>query len=646
LLRPFQRNAATTLRDTYLSADVRWLGIFRILYGCSLIVELLRRWPDLRLYYSDDGILPTAFARLYAPSRYSFSIFDFFGSVWAVELAFAGALFCFVAFTLGYRTRLFHALSLVCITSLDSRNVLLENAGITLVNLLGAWSLFLPLGRRFSVDALLASLRRRDERSSDELNDRSRPLAPTLPYRSVAVLGLILQWSAIYFFNFVHKTGPSWRDGSALHWFLEQNRIVTALGVWARGHLSESIWATLTYGALYGEAGLAVALLVPVWRRQARLVALATALALHGTIVALARLGPFSYLMILGFVPHLSAADLNVLSRWFGRTSRARTVLYDSDCGICLFICRVLKRLDPLRRLTFVGNDERERFPVPIDGALLERSLVVILPSGAFVSEGRAVFEVLRAVPLGVLFGWWLRVPGLAAFGNYLYRVVARNRTEISSGLGLAACGVPVRGEASGSLQPAVQRVARASRGRGVLHEALAATFLITLGTQALLDNQYARQRVHIRRPHFMAAVVESARLFEGWSMFAPEPPHEDGHLVVDAETLAGRRVDPFTGRAPALDPVSDTGWGNDQLWCDYSNNLRLPSGARYRPLLGAYLRHWQRVTGHPQDQLVRADVWWTRSKAPAPGDRRGTALAPQHLLAIGRAADGQAHLP
>ncbi len=121
---------------------------------------------------------------------------------------------------------------------------------------------------------------------------------------------------------------------------------------------------------------------------------------------------------------------------------RARTVLFDADCGICTYLCQLAQRLDRHGRLTFVANQDRARFPDSIDAALLDRTVVVLLPGGGWVTEGRAVFEVLRALPFGILFGCWLRVPGLASVGNALYRVVSRNRTRISVSLGLTACAV------------------------------------------------------------------------------------------------------------------------------------------------------------------------------------------------------------
>src|SRR4051812_45921864 len=92
-------------RETYLSVDVRWLGIFRILYGTLLIVDLLRRWVGLRFYYSNDGILPNHF-ELFRPGWHNiFSVFFAFSSFSEVHVAFLLALLCFVTFTLGYRTK-------------------------------------------------------------------------------------------------------------------------------------------------------------------------------------------------------------------------------------------------------------------------------------------------------------------------------------------------------------------------------------------------------------------------------------------------------------------------------------------------------------------------------------------------------------
>src|SRR5690606_9595312 len=132
-----------------------------------------------------------------------------------------------------------------------------------------------------------------------------------------------------------------------IYWFLYQDRIVTQVGVWAREHVPMVVFQVLTRMTLVVEGTLAVILLIPFGQKYLRRVAFALALGLHGNIALLSRLGPFSYVMVLFFVMLFGEEELGWLGRWFGRPARAVTVIFDSDCGICLWTCRLLKRLDP-----------------------------------------------------------------------------------------------------------------------------------------------------------------------------------------------------------------------------------------------------------------------------------------------------------
>jgi len=348
----------------------------------------------------------------------------------------------FVAYTIGYRTRLAQVLAFISITSLDARNLFVENGGDVLVNVMAFLTILLPLGRRFSVDALLASLRAHREASPEALNDRSRPTPPDDGVLSLLVVVLFLQLAAIYFFNAVHKTGVGWMNGSAIWWFLQQDRIVTHLGIFLREHLPYPIIRGSGYAALGMEFSLPWILLFPFFRTWAIRLALLLGVGLHGGIALTSRLGPFSYAMMLFYVLFLGASDAALFGRWFGRETRKRTVIFDVDCGICLLICRVLKRFDPWERLTFLGNDRPEAFPPGVDPALAERTVVVVDPEGRVHSEERAVLEIGRALPFGLVFVGWLALPGLSALGRAGYRLVARRRVEISSFLGLGACGL------------------------------------------------------------------------------------------------------------------------------------------------------------------------------------------------------------
>jgi predicted DCC family thiol-disulfide oxidoreductase YuxK len=629
--------------EHYRTVDPRWLGIFRIGFGSLLISELMYRWSYARLLFSNDGALPNHFS-LFAPMGQDlFSIYHVFSTVEEVHVAFALTLLVFVCFTIGYRTRLSQILSAILITSLHSRNLFTENGGSVATHSLATWTVFLPLGRCFSVDAVRRSLSAVHEQSATDLNRRET--APVAPFVSIVVFGLLLQWSVIYFFNFVHKSGVGWKNHSAIYWFLYQDRIVTGLGVWAREHVPYVVFTTLTRLTLVVECILAFILLVPFNQKWLRRIAFLLALGLHGSIALLSRLGPFSYVMVLFFLMLFGQEELDFLGRWFGRARRRVTVIFDADCGICLWTCRLLKRLDPWHCLSFVGNDETARLPEGLDPKLCETTVVVVDAAGRFFLEEKALARVLRALPFGIVLGWWLYVPGLSLLGRALYRPVASNRIALSVFFGMGACGV-TRAPAAEAPKPSawLGRVGDELRaGRGIVRETLALVLMVVLATEVAKANPFVSRRWQLQRPAWMTEVIGYTRMLEGWGMFAPEPPYDDGRLVVDGRTIDGRKLDPFTGETPEFDPESPRGWGHDQLWCDYSNHIRWPHNQGRRQFLRNYLINQHRYSRRPSDQLTSFDVWWISDRSPPPGQKHGVVMPPEKLVSYGFVKDSGA---
>jgi len=636
--------------ERYCRADLRWLGVFRIFYGLLLVADLLRRWAVATDFYTNEGVLPNHFSLFRPLGRDVFSIYHAFSTRGEVDVAFALTLLVFLAFTIGYRTRLFHLLSLLCLTSLNARNLLVENGGTVVMNLLCFWTLFMPLGRRMSVDALLASLRDTREQGASDLNRHPTSKDEQHAFYSLVVLALMLQWSAIYFFNTVHKSGVGWRDGSAIHWFLYQDRIVTSFGIFVRQHAPYWLLQGLAYGTLVVEGFLAFGLLVPFQQVGFRRAALLFAIGLHGSIAAFSRLGPFSYVMTVYFVSRLSPEDWAWLARRFIASSPRLTLIYDADCGVCFQICRVLSRLDLRRALTFVGNDQRQDIPVDLDDALLDQTVVVLGPRGQRWTHERAVSAILSALPLyGLGFGALLRVPGIAALARHGYALFASRRHEISAYLGLGVCGVrgggapavaaPAAAPAPDRWWPAVLR-----RPWIALREVCVLCAIWMAFNQICLDNEWARRRIGgVVQPLPLQMVVDRLRLYQGWRMFAPEPPYEDGRLVVDGRTQDGRKIDPFTGMEPEFDPETAVGWGHSQLWCDYHLKMYLARYAANRQHMKEYLLSYPERTGRPQDRLVAFDVWWVHDKSPAPGEAHGQPQPPVLLASVGEVTDSGA---
>jgi hypothetical protein len=278
--------------EWWMSIDRRVLGAFRIAYGAVLLYDLARRAAVLSLVYSNRGLLSNHYV-MYAPqANHQFSVLDAFSTPNEVRLAFALIALTYLAYMLGLFTRVTRVLALICITSLNSRNLFVEDAGVSTLIVLGVWSAFLPVGEYLSLDAL------RTEASFGTPRERVLWRArASVPCVSLAVLALWLQLCAIYWLHAVHQSGLTWQHGEAAHYLLWQRRVVTELGFWLAQHEPGWFSPLATYGALAIEWCLPLLVLAPfgLWPR---LLGFAAAVALHGGIALLMTLGPFSYAML------------------------------------------------------------------------------------------------------------------------------------------------------------------------------------------------------------------------------------------------------------------------------------------------------------------------------------------------------------
>jgi hypothetical protein len=310
-----------SLRVTYLTVDPRSLGAFRIVFGLVLFSDLARRCAELRFWYTNSGLLPNHTLLWRPPARHEFSLFFTVSSVREAELGFALCAVVYAMFLLGYRTRWAQALALVARVSLNSRLAVLENGGDMVIDLLCLLTLVLPLGARFSLDAAAAARQERSAAASEPVAGEAvvgEPSQSARPVQSIAVLGLILQFATIYFFNAISKNGVSWRDGNAVHYALHQDKLVTWLGVWMREHLPASALHALTWSTLATEwLGFSL-IITPVFVREARLIAVCLMPLLHLSFALGLNLGGFSPAMISFFPLLLGAEHWEMLSRRFG----------------------------------------------------------------------------------------------------------------------------------------------------------------------------------------------------------------------------------------------------------------------------------------------------------------------------------------
>ena len=609
----------------YLTIDARSLGLFRIGLGLLLLVDLARRFPHVGTLYTNMGLLPnhTVLWRPVVPRL--FSLFFPISLGQEAWLAIAICAFCYVALLVGWHTRVFQVASLLLATSLHNRIVFIENWGSVAMGALLVWSVFLPLGRRFSVDAVRASLRSRPDETPADLVPERLPPPDNRPAVSLACLAILLQLAVIYWFNFVHKSGDTWRSGVAIHYVLWQERIVTTVGLWARTHLPFAVWKVLTRGTLVLEGAAPFLLLSPVLRSWTRGLAIVALTGFHVGIALVVNLGIFSGAMIAYYPLLMTEGHWRLLSRFVPRRGRRRVVYYDAGCGVCFQIVRVLARLDVHRRLTWVSNQDVAALPAHIPPELLERTILVVDPERARRwTRSDAFAEIFGALPLGRLWAWPLRVPGLAALAGAAYDAFARNRTRISMALGFAACGVPGAPPPVRPLLPPPTPLAAWGRDKlPTMRELGVAFVLFVFGADLSVSNSAMPAALRWNhRPAWMADLVQYPHVYQSWSMFSPDAPPRDYMVVVDAVTKDGRHVDPVNEVASRISelPIDDIPQrlGHDSFWCDYQ--LRIGNTPAYHQALLEWILRYPDRTGRPNDALVSFEASVLEHASPPPG--------------------------
>jgi hypothetical protein len=224
-----------------------------------------------------------------------------------------------------------------------------------------------------------------------------------------------------------------------------------------------------------------------------------------------------------------------------------------------------------------------------------------------------------------------------------LYDWIARNRTQISVRLGLAACGVPQATLEVGATPKARSRASarsgwwRVAHGWGVAREAAVAVLLVASAGPLLQHNWVVPRELRFRPPAPLAGLIDTARLWQGWRMFTPDAPPEEFIIAVEAVTIDGRRVDPFHEVASRplperLDAIPRR-LGQDQFFATYSLLCaRKDLGAFYPALTRWILRHPDR-TGRAEDRIERFDVVRIHHISPAPGSVRPTQVEREVLL-------------
>ncbi|MCB0514688.1 MAG: HTTM domain-containing protein [Chitinophagales bacterium] len=264
--------------------DARALAVFRISLGVIILADLFLRTLGFKLFHTDLGLLPLDGLYKVAWKDWYFSVYTISGSPMVVGILFALAAVLAVLLILGYRTRLVTALSWFMLVSLHMRNPAVLQGADVVLRLLLFWSIFMPLGCVWSLDAL-----------------RKKEPSPNLSVFNGGTVAYILQIVIIYFFTGILKDGTTWQEGTAIYYALQNDHFSTKLGHWV-SHFS-SLTYLINYGTLILEIYGPLLLFIPFCVQRVRTLVVPLFVLMHLSFIFLMYIGLFPWISIICWIP-------------------------------------------------------------------------------------------------------------------------------------------------------------------------------------------------------------------------------------------------------------------------------------------------------------------------------------------------------
>lgn len=386
--------------------DTRSLALLRVSLAALVLVDLALRARELVAFYTDAGVLPTWAVVEWLGVQSRLVAHAWGGSATYQALLFAITGIAALGMLLGYRTRLATAVTWFLVASLQARNPTLNNGGDHLLRIMLFWSMFVPLGARWSID-------------------RARLSEPP-PVRVVTggSFAIQMQLCLMYWFTAVLKWHPVWFESyTATEIALSVDYLATSWGRVLLGH--PELLQGLTAFTIWLEIIGPILVWSPVWTGPLRFATVLAFVAFH-----LVGLAPALHIGLFPWV--CAAAWLVFLPTWmWERLERGRPAL--SERAAAPFT-RLARRLGGRRTAPRLSAEARRRWSL-VESVVATALLVFVVVWNFWtLDEERDEGSVPTAIEAAARFsglgqrwamfaphppmddGWWV-MPGRTASG-------------------------------------------------------------------------------------------------------------------------------------------------------------------------------------------------------------------------------------
>ncbi|GFE70535.1 DCC1-like thiol-disulfide oxidoreductase family protein [Chroococcus sp. FPU101] len=597
--------------ETVIGFDLRSLGLFRICLAFVVLADLIIRMAGITAHYSDQGIVPRSVLAKIGSSPFYWSFSNLSGEPWVQFILFLLAIVITLFLLVGYRTRLATIATWAMIISIHNRNPVVLFAADDVLRAILFWSMFLPLGATYSIDSAL---------------NTSPNLLPKRVW-SGATFAFMVQVAFIYMWSAAFKTKSDlwWPDGTAVYYALSFDQYATPLGQLLL-KLPQNLLKLMTYGALSFEWVGPLLMFIPIRNSFFRCVAILSFIFLHLTFGLAFRIGIFPFLSITHWLPLIPSEVWDGLNKRLSTPERKGLVInYDADCGFCKKVVYLLRTFLILPGTPLIKAQENPD-PTVYEDMQRINSWVVEDWQGQRHFKWEAIAYICSLSPVFGFLAPLLRWKPLMSIGNKFYEKIASNRRfagnftkpfkfrplEVRSSPPIALSLVALLLLAYTSVWNL----------RGFIKQSVARKDAEGVWVEQL-DKLLSKKTFNILDP-----LARVTRLDQAWSIFAPNPPRDDGWYIAEATLKDGSKVDLFrNGNSVSWDKPTMS--ERDQLypnmqWRSYFISLYRATGKPLYPYLGDYFyRQWNQK--HPPSKQIENLTIYFMDERTAPPNQKQT---------------------
>ena len=268
------------------------LALFRIIYGCLVVANLILLYPDWLTWFGTRAWVSLPAMTTLEPGRR----LNLFTVIPADDHWILGLFWVFLVtgtlLAVGLFTRISSIVVFLCLTSIDQRNLYILHGGDTFLRVAGFFLMFAPAGAALSLDRLI-----RIKKGKEAVAIQPRP-----PWAQRMIQ---IELALVYFVTFCWKaSGAAWVNGTALFYVthLDELRHFPIPAFLQNPVLLKiATWLTLA---------LEFSLGVLIWFKELRYVLLALGVALHLCLEYSLNIPLFQWEILSAYVLFIDPEDL------------------------------------------------------------------------------------------------------------------------------------------------------------------------------------------------------------------------------------------------------------------------------------------------------------------------------------------------